>query len=69
MIFFLIKQSGGHSGYFFQTLKIPEVKIFIEQTDTSFEHMTQAATGATTGDWLIMFYKVKSAMQKFARNI
>jgi len=26
-------------------------------TDTSFEHMTQAATGATTGDWLVMFYK------------
>jgi hypothetical protein len=27
-------------------------------TDTSFEHLTQASTGATTGDWLVMFYKV-----------
>ena len=27
-------------------------------TDTSFEHLTQAATGATTGDWLIHFFKV-----------
>merc|ERR1719427_1620199 len=27
-----------------------------ELTDTSFEHLTQAATGATTGDWLVMFF-------------
>ena len=27
-------------------------------TDTSFEHLTQAATGATTGDWLVQFFKV-----------
>nr|CAG4640962.1 EOG090X0856 [Eulimnadia texana] len=26
-------------------------------TDESFEHLTQAATGATTGDWFIMFYR------------
>ncbi|XP_023226916.1 uncharacterized protein LOC111627549 [Centruroides sculpturatus] len=24
--------------------------------DESFEHLTQAATGATTGDWLVLFY-------------
>jgi hypothetical protein len=24
-------------------------------TDSSFEHDTQAATGATTGDWLVFF--------------
>lgn len=24
-----------------------------ELDDTSFEHLTQASTGATTGDWLI----------------
>ncbi|XP_006826113.1 protein disulfide-isomerase-like, partial [Saccoglossus kowalevskii] len=24
-------------------------------TDDSFEHLTQAATGATTGDWLVLF--------------
>jgi len=28
----------------------------IELTDTNFEHDTQAATGATTGDWFISFY-------------
>lgn len=27
-----------------------------ELTDTTFEHLTQAATGATTGDWLVLFY-------------
>ena len=27
-----------------------------ELSDTSFEHLTQAASGATTGDWFIMFY-------------
>eukprot|EP00092_Neocalanus_flemingeri_P004799 GFUD01005167.1.p1 GENE.GFUD01005167.1~~GFUD01005167.1.p1 ORF type:complete len:350 (-),score=120.07 GFUD01005167.1:224-1273(-) len=26
-----------------------------ELTDHTFEHLTQAATGATTGDWLVMF--------------
>ena len=27
-----------------------------ELTDSSFEHLTQAASGATTGDWLVMFF-------------
>jgi len=27
-----------------------------ELTDSTFEHLTQAATGATTGDWLVMFH-------------
>ncbi|KAF4524142.1 hypothetical protein B566_EDAN012146 [Ephemera danica] len=31
----------------------PAVK---ELNDDNFEHLTQAATGATTGDWLVMFY-------------
>ncbi|KAL3884427.1 hypothetical protein ACJMK2_024566 [Sinanodonta woodiana] len=26
-------------------------------TDDTFEHLTQAATGATTGDWFVLFYK------------
>lgn len=25
-----------------------------ELNDDTFEHLTQAATGATTGDWLVM---------------
>jgi len=27
-----------------------------ELTDNSFEHLTQAATGATTGDWFVLFF-------------
>ena len=27
-----------------------------ELTDSTFEHLTQAASGATTGDWLVMFF-------------
>ncbi|XP_043478524.1 protein disulfide-isomerase A4 [Leptopilina heterotoma] len=27
-----------------------------ELTDETFEHLTQASSGATTGDWFIMFY-------------
>ncbi|KYM82642.1 PREDICTED: uncharacterized protein LOC105619217 [Atta cephalotes] len=33
--------------------KAPTVK---ELTDDTFEHLTQASTGATTGDWFVMFY-------------
>jgi len=28
----------------------------VELSDTSFEHDTQAASGATTGDWFVKFY-------------
>jgi len=31
--------------------KVPAVK---ELTDDTFEHLTQASSGATTGDWFIM---------------
>lgn len=34
----------------FDQNRTPTVK---ELTDDTFEHLTQAATGATTGDWLI----------------
>ncbi|XP_050502706.1 thioredoxin domain-containing protein [Diabrotica virgifera virgifera] len=37
----------------FTTNKEPISK---ELTDNTFEHLTQAATGATTGDWFVMFY-------------
>lgn len=33
--------------------KEPVVK---ELTDETFEHLTQASTGATTGDWFVMLY-------------
>ncbi|CAB3237056.1 unnamed protein product [Arctia plantaginis] len=38
---------------FFEKNQSPAVK---ELTDKIFEHITQAATGATTGDWFVMFY-------------
>ncbi|XP_055697737.1 thioredoxin domain-containing protein [Phlebotomus papatasi] len=37
----------------FQQNKDPSVK---ELSDETFEHLTQASSGATTGDWFIMFY-------------
>ncbi|XP_057656515.1 thioredoxin domain-containing protein [Diorhabda carinulata] len=37
----------------FTTNKEPLSK---ELTDNTFEHLTQASTGATTGDWFVMFY-------------
>lgn len=37
----------------FKSNKDPVAK---ELTDETFEHLTQAATGATTGDWFVMFY-------------
>ena len=36
-------------------------------SDTSFEHLTQAATGATTGDWLVHFFKVSYSCCACAR--
>jgi len=33
-----------------------------ELTDSTFEHLTQAATGATTGDWLVMFFTPSCAL-------
>lgn len=38
---------------FFSDNRDPLVK---ELSDETFEHLTQASTGATTGDWLVMFY-------------
>ena len=37
----------------FNANRDPVVK---ELSDTNFEHLTQASSGSTTGDWLIMFY-------------
>lgn len=38
---------------FFSENRDPIVK---ELDDSNFEHLTQASTGSTTGDWLIQFY-------------
>lgn len=35
--------------------KEPTVK---QLTDDTFEHLTQASSGATTGDWFIMLYVI-----------
>ncbi|KAL6262889.1 hypothetical protein P5V15_005678 [Pogonomyrmex californicus] len=37
----------------FTSHREPTVK---ELTDDTFEHLTQASSGATTGDWFVMFY-------------
>jgi thiol-disulfide isomerase/thioredoxin len=42
----------------FVSNKDPVVK---ELNDETFEHLTQAATGATTGDWFVMFYSADCA--------
>ena len=33
---------------------IPYGTCLIHLSDDNFEHLTQAATGATTGDWLVL---------------
>ncbi|XP_062612887.1 uncharacterized protein LOC134274626 [Saccostrea cucullata] len=47
-------------------LTAPAIQMWVDQAkevnlqsldDSSFEHLTQASTGATTGDWLVIFYK------------
>jgi len=40
-----------------ETLAAAKESCVQELTDTSFEHLTQAASGATTGDWLVHFYR------------
>ncbi len=40
-----------------ETLMFYKEPCMKDLTDTSFEHLTQAATGATTGDWLVVFFK------------
>lgn len=36
--------------------EVKEKIVPIELSDETFEHLTQASTGATTGDWFIKFY-------------
>lgn len=38
------------------TLTTNKEPVSKELTDNTFEHLTQAATGATTGDWFVLFY-------------
>ncbi|KAJ6639353.1 Thioredoxin domain-containing protein [Pseudolycoriella hygida] len=38
---------------YFNENQIPTVR---ELSDVNFEHLTQASTGSTTGDWLLLFY-------------
>ncbi|XP_014234790.1 uncharacterized protein LOC106657677 [Trichogramma pretiosum] len=40
----------------FQTFSENKEPVVKELTDDTFEHLTQASTGATTGDWFVMFY-------------
>lgn len=40
----------------FHTLTENREPVVKELSDDTFEHLTQAASGATTGDWFVMFY-------------
>jgi len=40
-----------------ETIMMYKDRCITDLTDTSFEHLTQVGTGATTGDWLVMFFK------------
>ncbi|CAD6235652.1 GSCOCG00007952001-RA-CDS [Cotesia congregata] len=40
----------------FETFFDNREPIVRELTDETFEHLTQVSTGATTGDWFVMFY-------------
>ncbi|XP_052096437.1 uncharacterized protein LOC127731691 [Mytilus californianus] len=51
------------------TVWLDNAKTIATQTlyEDSFEHLTQASTGATTGDWLVIFYN--SACQSYLSAI
>ncbi len=38
------------------TFTLVSARGVVSLTDKSFEHLTQAATGATTGVWFVKFY-------------
>ncbi|XP_064535284.1 thioredoxin domain-containing protein [Drosophila montana] len=44
---------------FFSDNREPGVK---ELSDDNFEHLTQASTGATTGDWFVFFYSAECVL-------
>ncbi|ALC38010.1 CG11790 [Drosophila busckii] len=45
--------------HFFNDNREPSVK---ELSDETFEHLTQASTGATTGDWFVFFYTAECVL-------
>lgn len=50
MLFLLVLGVFGQEGY-------DKDQNVVELDDGNFEHLTQAATGATTGDWFVKFYR------------
>ncbi|OMJ80024.1 hypothetical protein SteCoe_19794 [Stentor coeruleus] len=50
MLFLLILGVLGQEGF-------DKENAVVELDDSNFEHLTQAATGATTGDWFVKFYR------------
>ena len=40
----------------------------VELSDANFERLTQASTGATTGDWLVEFYAPSVALANQPSN-
>lgn len=52
----------------FCLLSIAFASNVIELTDSTFEHDTQASSGATTGSWLIDFYGTNSLVHNLFSN-
>lgn len=50
MLFLLVLGVLGQEGY-------DKEHNVVDLDDGNFEHLTQAATGATTGDWFVKFYR------------
>ena len=50
------------------TTTVNVINEIVTLTDSNFEHLTQAGTGATTGAWLIKFYAPWCG-QKLANSI
>lgn len=49
----LLYDGAINANEIFQILDRNRVPVVKELTDDTFEHLTQAATGSTTGDWFI----------------
>jgi len=57
LTFLIIALVGGQNDEFDETTEL------INLNDDSFEHLTQASTGATTGDWLVLMTKDKKCSE------
>ncbi|KAG4077913.1 hypothetical protein HA402_013847 [Bradysia odoriphaga] len=52
----LLYSGAIHEDAIFQYLNDNQSPVVRELSDVNFEHLTQASTGSTTGDWFMLFY-------------